>query len=164
MCKPDVASRWRCLHESCSSRRRFRACPRSDPPLNRSHRHHQRLPTCPIRKFGRECHNLSCCSLRANREPKRGHSVSFITPLCDTVLNREGEMRIDSRSTHRIDVECNFSRTMDVESTFGWNTFRHRSSSSVAKAGKCSVSEVLGKGLGLRSCTAVHDQAGAATA
>ncbi len=39
-----------------------------------------------------------------NRVPKPGHSVSFITCYYDTVLNREGEFRIDSKSAQRIDI------------------------------------------------------------
>ncbi|HEY6170211.1 MAG TPA: N-6 DNA methylase [Verrucomicrobiae bacterium] len=40
-----------------------------------------------------------------NRPPKPGHTLSFITPHCDTVLNREGEVRIDSKSAQRVDAK-----------------------------------------------------------
>ncbi|MEO7300903.1 MAG: N-6 DNA methylase [Verrucomicrobiota bacterium] len=39
-----------------------------------------------------------------NRVPKPSHTVSFITPHYDIVLNREGEFRIDSKSAHRLEV------------------------------------------------------------
>lgn len=39
-----------------------------------------------------------------NRGPKAIHTVSFITPHYDTLLNREGEFRIDSKSAQRLDV------------------------------------------------------------
>jgi len=46
-----------------------------------------------------------------NREPKPGHTVSFITPHCDTVLNREGEVRIDSKSVQRLGLSGVFEET-----------------------------------------------------
>jgi hypothetical protein len=39
-----------------------------------------------------------------NRAPKPGHTLSYITPHCDTVLNRAGEVRIDSKSAQRLDL------------------------------------------------------------
>lgn len=43
-----------------------------------------------------------------NRRPKAGHVVQFITPYCDTVLNRNGDMRIDSKSAQTIELETTF--------------------------------------------------------
>ncbi len=40
-----------------------------------------------------------------NRVPKLGHTLSYITPHCDTVLNREGEVRVDSKSAKRLDLD-----------------------------------------------------------
>jgi hypothetical protein len=43
-----------------------------------------------------------------NRRPKDGQVVQFITPYCDTVLNRKGEVRIDSKSARPVEVEPTF--------------------------------------------------------
>jgi N-6 DNA Methylase len=40
-----------------------------------------------------------------NRIPKPNYNVSFITPHCDMLQNREGEMRIDSKSVQRVEPE-----------------------------------------------------------
>jgi hypothetical protein len=39
-----------------------------------------------------------------NRGPKPAHSVNFVTPHCDTLLSRQGEIRIDSKSLQRVDA------------------------------------------------------------
>lgn len=43
-----------------------------------------------------------------NRKPKPGHALRLITPQYETVLNRNGEMRIDSKSVQPIEVEATF--------------------------------------------------------
>ncbi len=43
-----------------------------------------------------------------NRKPKPSHTLRLITPHYDTVLNRNGEMRIDSKSVQPIDIEATF--------------------------------------------------------
>ena len=40
-----------------------------------------------------------------NRRPKPGHALRLITPHYDTALNRNGEMRIDSKSAQPIEIE-----------------------------------------------------------
>jgi hypothetical protein len=43
-----------------------------------------------------------------NRKPKIGHTLRLITPHYDTTLNRNGEMRIDTKSIQPIEVEATF--------------------------------------------------------
>lgn len=41
-----------------------------------------------------------------NRRPEAGHTIKFISPHCDVLLNRKGEVRVDSRSVHSVEVEA----------------------------------------------------------
>jgi SAM-dependent methyltransferase len=41
-----------------------------------------------------------------NRRPQAGHTIKFISPHCDVLLNRRGEVRIDSRSVCSVEVEA----------------------------------------------------------
>jgi hypothetical protein len=43
-----------------------------------------------------------------NQRPKHGQVVRFVTPHCDTVLNRKGEVRIDAKSVQPIEVATTF--------------------------------------------------------
>lgn len=43
-----------------------------------------------------------------NRRPKDGQVIPFITPHYDTVLNRRGEVRIDSKSVQPIEITTTF--------------------------------------------------------
>jgi len=43
-----------------------------------------------------------------NRQPKVNHIVRFITPYCDTLLNRRGEVRIDSKSVQPVEIDAAF--------------------------------------------------------
>jgi hypothetical protein len=43
-----------------------------------------------------------------NQLPKTSQVVRFITPHCDTLLNREGEVRIDAKSVQPVEVETTF--------------------------------------------------------
>ncbi|MEO6787924.1 MAG: N-6 DNA methylase, partial [Chthoniobacteraceae bacterium] len=45
-----------------------------------------------------------------NRKPKAGHTLRLITPLYDTSLNRNGEMRIDMKSVQPVEVEATFEQ------------------------------------------------------
>ena len=45
-----------------------------------------------------------------NRQPKPGHTLRLITPQYDTSLNRNGEMRIDAKSTQSVEVETTFTQ------------------------------------------------------
>lgn len=45
-----------------------------------------------------------------NRKPKAGHTLRLITPQYDSALNRNGEMRIDSKSVQPIEVEATFEQ------------------------------------------------------
>ena len=45
-----------------------------------------------------------------NRKPKAGHMLRLITPQYDSALNRNGEMRIDSKSVQPIEVEATFEQ------------------------------------------------------
>lgn len=45
-----------------------------------------------------------------NRLPRSGQTLRLITPLYDTSLNRNGEMRIDAKSIQPIDVEATFAQ------------------------------------------------------
>lgn len=45
-----------------------------------------------------------------NRQPKPGHTLRLITPQYDTSLNRNGEMRIDAKSVHPVEVEATFEQ------------------------------------------------------
>jgi len=46
-----------------------------------------------------------------NRRPKSNHVIRLITPRYDTVLNRRGEVRIDSKSAQAIELESTFEKT-----------------------------------------------------
>ena len=43
-----------------------------------------------------------------NKCPEVGHVIRFITPYCDKVLNRKGEVRIDSKSVQPIEMATTF--------------------------------------------------------
>jgi hypothetical protein len=45
-----------------------------------------------------------------NRRPKPGHTLRLITPQFDTLLNRNGEMRIDAKSVQPVEVEATFEQ------------------------------------------------------
>lgn len=45
-----------------------------------------------------------------NRKPKAGHTLRLITPLYDTLLNPNGEMRIDAKSIQPVEVEATFEQ------------------------------------------------------
>src|ERR1039458_340190 len=45
-----------------------------------------------------------------NRKPNAGHTLRLITPSYDTLLNRNGEMRIDMKSVQPVDVESTFEQ------------------------------------------------------
>jgi len=88
-----------------------------------------------------------------NRTPKPGHAVSFITPHCDTVLNREGEVRIDSKSTQRIGLEAAMSdwwlwKAVAVGTSLDVDVMRR-----IIHASKTSVGSYWVPKHGLSSCT-----------
>ncbi|MCX6000345.1 MAG: N-6 DNA methylase [Chloroflexi bacterium] len=43
-----------------------------------------------------------------NRRPEAGHVISLITPYCDKVLNRKGEVRMDSKAAQPIEMAATF--------------------------------------------------------
>lgn len=43
-----------------------------------------------------------------NNRPKDNHVIRFVTPQYDKVLNRKGEVRIDSKSAHSVEVAATF--------------------------------------------------------
>ncbi len=45
-----------------------------------------------------------------NQKPKAGHALQIITPLYDTLLNRNGEVRIDAKSVQPMEVEASFEQ------------------------------------------------------
>ena len=45
-----------------------------------------------------------------NRKPKAGHTLRLVTPQYDTLLGRNGEMRIDSKSVQPVEVEATFDK------------------------------------------------------
>ena len=46
-----------------------------------------------------------------NQRPKPNHIVRFITPHCDTLMNRRGEVRIDSKSVQPVELDATFNET-----------------------------------------------------
>ncbi|MEI8139922.1 MAG: N-6 DNA methylase [bacterium] len=43
-----------------------------------------------------------------NQRPQGSTVIQLITPFCDTVLNRKGEVRIDSKSMHPVEIRATF--------------------------------------------------------
>ena len=88
-----------------------------------------------------------------NRVPKPGHTLSFITPCYDEMLNRKGGARIDSRATHRLGAEATIEepwlwKAMAVGSVLDVEVVRR-----ITSAARRSLEKYWEPKRGLSSCT-----------
>ncbi len=88
-----------------------------------------------------------------NRVPRPGYALSYISPHCDMVLNRDGQMRIDSDSAQRVGTEAGFEerwlwKALAVGSALDVEVIRR-----IKGAAKKSVDDYWNSKQGLSSCT-----------
>jgi len=88
-----------------------------------------------------------------NRRPKPGHLLHFITPVYDKSLNRNGELRIDSKSSQQVETEATFTepwvwKALAVGTSLDVDVLR-----SIHAAGGVPIQEYWEAKLGLTSGT-----------